>query len=137
MKNILPILVLGLATMIYACKTGPEVITTESGLKVEITEKGEGAEIVQGSTVTVHYKGMLEDGTVFDESYKKNRPFTFRTQPGGGAIKGWIEGLPYFNQGGKGILTVPSSLGYGKRGFGNAIPPDATLTFEIEVVDVK
>lgn len=104
-------------------------------VKIEDLTIGEGKEAKSGDTVTVNYKGTLPDGTQFDSSYDRNEPFT--TQIGvGDVIKGWDQGIPGMKVGGKRRLTIPPSLGYGSTGQG-AIPPNSTLIFEVELVDVK
>jgi len=106
---------------------------TNSGLGYKIIQQGNGKKPENGKNVKVHYKGSLEDGTVFDSSYDRGQPFEFPLGMGR-VIKGWDEGIPLFNVGGKGILKIPAELGYGKTGAGNIIPPDATLIFEVEII---
>ena len=111
--------------------------STDSGkLVIEDIKVGEGKEVKSGDTVVMHYSGTLTDGTKFDSSYDRNEPFT--TQIGvGQVIKGWDEGVPGMKIGGKRKLTIPSDLGYGASGAGAVIPPNATLIFEVELVDIK
>ncbi|MDT0557380.1 peptidylprolyl isomerase [Ichthyenterobacterium sp. W332] len=109
---------------------------TESGLRYQIIQKGNGAKAEKGSTVSVHYKGQLADGTVFDSSYKRNQPLDFQVGIGQ-VIAGWDEGISLLNVGDKARLVIPSNLGYGARGAGGVIPPDATLVFDVELMDVK
>lgn len=110
-------------------------ITTTSGLKYFDETVGTGQEVKAGDTVTVHYLGTLENGVKFDSSYDRNTPFT--TQIGvGQVIKGWDEGIVGMKTGGKRRLIVPSNLGYGQQGVGS-IPPNATLIFEVELLEVK
>jgi len=110
--------------------------TTQDGLKIQDEVLGTGVEAKSGDTVTVNYLGTLENGTKFDSSYDRNTPFT--TQIGvGQVIKGWDEGIVGMKVGGKRKLIIPPSLGYGEQGAGAAIPPNATLIFEVELLDVK
>lgn len=112
-----------------------EPTTTDSGLKIEDLECGDGAEAKSGDSVKVHYTGTLEDGTKFDSSLDRGDPFNF--QLGGGmVIKGWDEGVVGMKEGGKRKLTIPSDLGYGDQGFPPDIPAGATLIFEIELLEV-
>src|SRR5690606_13929356 len=107
---------------------------TDSGLVIEEFVLGEGAEAVKGGEVEVHYTGYLTDGTVFDTSKKRNRPFGFPLGEGR-VIKGWDEGVEGMKVGGKRRLVVPSAIGYGERRAGK-IPPNATLVFTIELLSV-
>lgn len=110
--------------------------SSSAELKVEDLVVGQGTEAKSGSTVTVNYIGTLTDGTKFDSSYDAGQPFT--TQIGNGSvIKGWDEGIPGMKVGGKRRLTIPSELGYGPTGAGDKIPPNSTLIFEIELLEVK
>ncbi len=108
-------------------------VTTESGLKYEDLTVGEGAEATAGRTVTVHYTGWLTDGQKFDSSKDRNDPFAF-VLGGGMVIKGWDEGVQGMKVGGVRRLTIPPQLGYGVRGAGGVIPPNATLVFEVELL---
>jgi FKBP-type peptidyl-prolyl cis-trans isomerase FkpA len=110
-------------------------VTTESGLKYEDIVEGSGAEAVAGKTVSVHYTGWLTDGQKFDSSKDRNDPFAF-VLGGGMVIKGWDEGVQGMKVGGTRKLTIPPQLGYGVRGAGGVIPPNATLVFEVELLDV-
>src|SRR6201997_228130 len=110
-------------------------VTTESGLKTKNPGEGTGAEAVAGKTVTVHYTGWLTDGQKFDSSKDRNDPFAF-VLGGGMVIKGWDEGVQGMKVGGKRKLTIPPQLGYGVRGAGGVIPPNATLVFEVELLEV-
>ena len=110
--------------------------TPASGLVIEELEVGTGAEATAGQQVQVHYTGWLTDGKKFDSSKDRNDPFVF----GLGArqvIAGWDEGVQGMKVGGKRKLTIPASLGYGARGAGGVIPPNATLVFEVELLAVK
>ncbi len=109
---------------------------TSSGLRYKIEEKGTGARAEKGKTVSVHYKGMLPDGTVFDSSYKRNQPIDFPLGEGH-VITGWDEGVQLLHEGGKARFVIPSHLAYGERGAGGVIPPNATLVFDVELVKVK
>lgn len=111
------------------------LITTESGLQYEILTEGTGAPAEPGSRVTVHYVGTLEDGTQFDSSYDRGQPFSFVLGQGS-VIAGWDEGIALLNVGSKARLIVPPELGYGEAGSGGTIPPNATLTFEVELLEV-
>ena len=110
-------------------------ITTDSGLKYEDTVTGGGAEATAGKTVSVHYTGWLENGSKFDSSKDRNDPFRFRLGAGQ-VIRGWDEGVQGMKIGGTRKLTIPSELGYGARGAGGVIPPNATLIFEVELLDI-
>jgi len=109
--------------------------TTPSGLIIEDVTVGQGAAAAAGQKVTVHYTGWLTNGTKFDSSKDRNDPFVFPLG-GGRVIKGWDEGVQGMKVGGKRKLTIPPALGYGARGAGGAIPPNATLVFEVELLGV-
>ena len=112
-------------------------MTAQDGsLKIEDVNVGTGAEAANGSSVTVHYTGWLTDGKKFDSSVDRGKPFKFKL----GArqvIQGWDQGVAGMKVGGKRKLTIPPDLGYGSRGAGNAIPPGATLIFEVELLGVQ
>lgn len=110
--------------------------TTESGLKYADLQVGEGASPEKGDTVVVQYTGRLEDGTVFDSSYQRSQPFSF-TLGVGQVIQGWDEGVSSMQVGGKRRLVIPPELAYGSRGAGGVIPPNATLEFDVELLDVR
>ena len=110
--------------------------TTPSGLKIKEVEGGFGSVAKAGNQVSVHYTGWLEDGTKFDSSKDRNQPFRFPLGAGH-VIRGWDEGVAGMKVGGKRRLTIPSELGYGARGAGGVIPPNATLMFEVELLGVK
>ena len=109
---------------------------TNSGLYYNITKKGDGKAAEKGKTVSVHYKGMLMDGTVFDSSFKRNEPIDFPLGVGQ-VIAGWDEGIQLLNVGDQATLIIPSDLAYGERGAGGVIPGGATLKFDVELVNVK
>ena len=110
--------------------------TTASGLKYEDVKVGTGETATAGRTVSVHYTGWLTDGNKFDSSKDRGKPFEFPLG-GGRVIKGWDEGVQGMKVGGVRKLTIPASLGYGSRGAGGVIPPDATLVFEVELLGVR
>jgi peptidylprolyl isomerase len=112
-----------------------EIITTPSGLQYQEITVGTGASPVRGKQVTVHYTGTLVDGKKFDSSRDRNDPFTFIIVCGE-VIKGWDEGVASMKVGGRRILTIPADLGYGARGAGGVIPPNATLVFDVELLSV-
>ncbi|WP_444647570.1 peptidylprolyl isomerase [Flavobacterium columnare] len=109
---------------------------TESGLRYKIIQKGEGKKAEKGKTVSVHYQGSLENGQVFDSSYKRKQPIDFPLGKGH-VIEGWDEGIALLQVGDKARFVIPSYLGYGDRGAGGVIPPNATLVFDVELMDVK
>ena len=108
---------------------------TESGLRYKILQNGTGKQATKGAVVSVHYKGQLLDGTVFDSSYKRKQPIDFPLGVGQ-VISGWDEGIQLLKVGDKARLVIPSNLGYGARGAGGVIPPNATLIFDVELLDV-
>lgn len=109
---------------------------TVSGLRYKILENGNGAQATKGAGVSVHYKGQLLDGTVFDSSYKRKQPIDFNVGVGQ-VIKGWDEGIQLLKVGDKARLVIPSDLAYGSAGAGGVIPGDAILIFDVELVAVK
>ena len=111
-------------------------ITTPSGLIYEDLVEGTGATATAGQTVVVHYTGWLTNGTKFDSSKDRNDPFQFRLGAGQ-VIAGWDEGVAGMKIGGKRKLTIPPQLGYGARGAGGVIPPNAVLIFEVELLGLK
>ena len=143
---ILGVLILGLIyVLFFSGKSNPKIDTITNTLDkkmdtnkliIEDIKIGDGKEARSGNTVVMQYKGTLTDGTKFDSSYDRNEPFT--TQIGvGQVIKGWDLGVPGMKIGGKRKLTIPPDLGYGSRGAGAVIPPNATLIFEVELLDIK
>jgi len=115
--------------------TEENVMTTDSGLQYVEIEQGDGASPQRGQTVVVHYTGTLEDGTKFDSSRDRNRPFQFKIGVGQ-VIKGWDEGVASMKVGGRRKLIIPPELGYGARGAGGVIPPNATLIFDVELLKI-
>ena len=115
---------------------GEKSIETSSGLQYLDLVKGLGREAHVGETASVHYTGWLKDGTKFDSSIDHGQPFQFRLGAGR-VIKGWDEGVVGMNIGSKRKLIIPPHLGYGKRGAGRVIPPNATLIFEVELLDLR
>ena len=113
-----------------------KVITTASGLKYIDEKEGTGATAKAGDKVSVHYTGRLKDGKKFDSSVDRNQPFDFPLGAGR-VIKGWDEGVAGMKIGGKRKLIIPSELGYGKRGAGDVIPPDAELHFDVELLKIQ
>lgn len=111
-------------------------ITTPSGLKYIDQVVGTGEVAVAGKTANVHYTGWLENGKKFDSSVDRGQPFSFPLGAGR-VIKGWDEGVQGMKVGGKRKLTIPSDLGYGSRGAGGVIPPNATLIFDVELLGVR
>jgi FKBP-type peptidyl-prolyl cis-trans isomerase len=111
-------------------------VTMPDGLKYTDQQVGTGAVATAGKTAVVHYTGWLMDGTKFDSSLDRNQPFSFPLGAGQ-VIKGWDEGVAGMKVGGKRTLIVPPALGYGARGAGNVIPPNATLKFEVQLLDVR
>ncbi len=109
---------------------------TESGLRYKMIQKGSGKHAESGKTVSVHYEGSLENGKVFDSSYSRKRPIEFRLGQGQ-VIEGWDEGIALLQVGDKARFVIPSYLGYGASGAGGVIPPNATLVFDVELMDVK
>ena len=119
-----------------SAKKEKKVVTTKSGLKYEDLKEGDGQEAKSGDTVEVHYTGRLKDGTKFDSSLDRGQPFSFPLGKGR-VIKGWDEGVAGMKVGGKRKLIIPPDLAYGKRGAGGVIPPDAELTFEVELLKIE
>jgi peptidyl-prolyl cis-trans isomerase A (cyclophilin A) len=109
---------------------------TESGLRYQFIQKGDGKQAEAGKTVSVHYEGSLENGKVFDSSYPRKKPIEFKLGIGQ-VIEGWDEGIALLKVGDKARFVIPSDLGYGPAGAGGVIPPNATLIFDVELMDVK
>ncbi len=110
-----------------------DFLKTESGLRYRIRRVGDGAKPHANNAVTVHYRGWLDDGTIFDSSYKRGEPATFGLR---GVISGWTEGLQLVAEGGKIELDIPSDLGYGPNGMGDSIPGGARLHFIVELQEI-
>jgi len=128
---------LALILLAVALGQAGTTLPAQAGAKVEVTDlaTGSGDEALRHSRVTVHYTGWLEDGTKFDSSLDRGEPFSF-TLGGRQVIAGWDQGVEGMKVGGKRRLVIPPELGYGKRGAGGVIPPNATLTFEVELLAV-
>ncbi len=125
------------AVSVYAADTkAVKMITTDSGLKYVDGVVGTGASPTKGKQVKVHYTGTLENGTKFDSSHDRNQPFSFVIGVGQ-VIRGWDEGVMTMKVGGKRKLIIPAKLGYGARGAGGVIPPNATLLFDVELLEVQ
>jgi FKBP-type peptidyl-prolyl cis-trans isomerase len=112
------------------------VNTTPSGLQYEDQAEGSGEAAKAGNSVEVHYTGWLTDGTKFDSSKDRGKPFSFKLGAGQ-VIKGWDEGVAGMKVGGKRKLVIPPALGYGSRGAGGVIPPNAELVFEVELLGIR
>jgi len=144
---VVPLLVLALSTAACSSSSAPAAsagssaaaakeVTTADGLKYTDEVVGTGAEAKPGQTAVVHYTGWLMDGKKFDSSKDRGQPFPFKLGAGQ-VIKGWDEGVAGMKVGGKRTLVIPPELGYGARGAGNVIPPNATLKFEVQLLDVR
>jgi FKBP-type peptidyl-prolyl cis-trans isomerase len=136
-------LLLVIAIMFTACATNKTteknkggMIMTATGLQYQILTVGDGPVAKAGNNVSVHYTGWLMDGTKFDSSVDRNQPFEF-TVGAGQVIKGWDEGVAGMKVGEKRVLVIPPELGYGTRGAGGVIPPNATLKFEVELLKIR
>jgi len=133
-----PLLLLGICLLPLAGHAVEEeaMVKTSSGLAYADKVMGQGREAHAGEMATVHYTGTLVDGTKFDSSKDRNKPFSFRLGAGH-VIKGWDEGVEGMKIGGTRKLVIPPQLGYGARGAGSSIPPNATLIFEVELLDLR
>ena len=138
MKKIISLLVV--LILISGSVSIAEIVTNASGLRYEVHKVGDGVVATPGKTVEVHYTGWLNEGgkkgTKFDSSVDRGRPFSFPLGMGR-VIRGWDEGVAGMKVGGKRTLYIPSKLGYGVRGAGRVIPPNADLIFDVEVLSVK
>lgn len=124
------------STPTTSASSAGSVKTLPDGLKIEDVKVGTGAEAVAGKLVSVHYTGTLADGKKFDSSLDRGQPFQFPLGQGR-VIKGWDEGVAGMKVGGKRKLTIPAELGYGAAGAGGVIPPNATLLFDVELLNVQ
>jgi len=113
-----------------------QVMTSPSGVKIEIVKEGTGPLAKSGQTVLVHYTGALTNGKKFDSSRDRGQPFSF-VLGRGQVIRGWDEALAMMKVGSRATITIPPSLGYGAAGAGNVIPPNATLVFDVELLGAK
>lgn len=136
------LILLGLSSIVQAEEKGTgagatgQMVTTGSGLQYVDLAVGKGRQAELGDQATVHYTGWLANGSKFDSSLDRNDPFSFRVGAGQ-VIKGWDEGVAGMKVGGKRKLTIPPQLAYGVRGAGNVIPPNATLTFDVELLRLR
>ncbi|MDD2501489.1 MAG: FKBP-type peptidyl-prolyl cis-trans isomerase [Geobacter sp.] len=122
--------------VLAAEKKGKKMVTTASGLQYVDLVEGTGKSPTKGKVVTVHYTGTLDNGKKFDSSVDRREPFSFVIGVGQ-VIKGWDEGVMSMKVGGKRQLIIPANLGYGARGAGGVIPPNATLHFDVELLGVQ
>lgn len=138
MKRIVGLIVMGV--IMCAANGMADMVATGSGLRYEDHKIGDGVEAVKGKSVEVHYTGWLNDndqkGSKFDSSIDRGRPFSFPLGAGR-VIRGWDEGVAGMKIGGKRTLYIPANLGYGARGAGRSIPPNADLIFDVELLGVK
>lgn len=139
LKNLFKVGILLMAVILiptFAIAKEKKKVTRPDGLVIEEVKVGDGAEAKKGQTVTVHYTGWLTNGTKFDSSRDRMEPFVFHLGAGE-VIKGWDEGVQGMKVGGKRKLTIPPAMGYGARGAGGVIPPNATLVFDVELLKVQ
>ena len=132
MKSVLALL--AIATLASSALAAAPAETLPSGVKIVHTVDGTGPKPTASDTVKVHYRGTLADGKEFDSSYKRGSPATF---PLNRVVPCWTEGMQKIKVGGKATLTCPPATAYGERGAGNAVPPNATLTFEVELLAIE
>ena len=136
-KSCILLALFGVLLLPFVGHAGEEaLVETSSGLQYADLVVGQGRQAHAGETATVHYTGTLVDGTKFDSSKDRNKPFSFRLGAGQ-VIKGWDEGVEGMKIGGTRKLVIPPQLAYGARGAGSAIPPNATLLFEVELLDLQ
>ncbi len=137
MKFVYKTIVFTILLICFSCSNNGSVKKMENGLLIEDLVIGDGLEAKDYNKVVVNYTGKLEDGSVFDSSLNPGRsPFTF-TLGAGSVIKGWDQGLKDMKVGGKRKLIIPPELAYGENGAGSAVPPNATLIFEVELLEVE
>jgi FKBP-type peptidyl-prolyl cis-trans isomerase len=134
MNKTLIIFAISISILLISC--GRNNFVTKSGVKIEVLVEGKGVSPKEGQVVTVHYTGWLTDSTKFDSSHDRNQPFTYQFGVGQ-VIQGWDDGVATMKVGGKSKFTIPPELGYGPRGAGGVIPPNATLVFEVELLGIK
>ncbi|WP_297572086.1 FKBP-type peptidyl-prolyl cis-trans isomerase [uncultured Deefgea sp.] len=134
MKHFLAATVLLASALAAQAATPAAVETTPSGIQITTLKAGTGPAPKASDTVSVHYRGTLENGTEFDSSYKRGKPATF---PLSGVVPCWTEGVQKIKVGGKAKLVCPPQLAYGSRGIAGVIPANATLIFEVEVLEIK
>lgn len=137
-KQIITLIVvaLGVALCVSTLSFAGRTVTTPSGAKMEFTKEGKGPAAKPGQTVIVHYTGTLMSGRKFDSSRDRGEPFSFRLGAGQ-VIRGWDEALAMMKVGDRAMITIPPHLGYGARGAGGVIPPNATLLFDVELLGTK
>lgn len=135
MKKLLSIPLIALSLSLGACSTSNPPVTMDNGLIIEDLKVGSGDAAVAGNTLVVHYVGTLEDGTQFDSSRDRGEPFPFELGAGY-VIKGWDQGMEGMQVGGLRKLTIPSELGYQDNAVGS-IPPNSTLIFEVELLEIQ
>jgi peptidylprolyl isomerase len=130
------LILLSLLLIILISSCGRKNFMTKSGVNIEVITEGKGATPKEGQMATVHYTGWLTDSTKFDSSRDRGQPFTYQFGVGQ-VIQGWDDGVATLKVGGKSKFTIPSELGYGARGAGGVIPPNATLIFEVELLGIQ
>ena len=121
------------SAVVWAAEQEPNTVTLQSGVIVKTLKEGKGQRPTATDSVKVDYRGTLDDGTEFDSSYKRGKPATF---PLNAVIKCWTEGVQKMKVGGKARLVCPPDTAYGERGAGNKVPPNATLVFEVELLEI-